>query len=345
MITTLWERLAQSDKKILLYGTGNGADKIIDELSRLGIPLSGVFASDGFVRKRTFRGFPVMSYSEAKEKFGDFIVLVSFGSSREEVISNIVNISKERELYSVDVPVYGENIFNRAFYEAHKGEIEKVRSHLADEKSVQVFDSIISFKLTGDIRLLLNCQTDRDEAYDNILKLTDDEVYVDLGSFNGDTVNEFLSHVSSYRKIYAVEPDRKNFRKLTENTRNIENIEYLNCCVSDERGEILFSSDGGRSGYADKSGIPVKSETVDGILGSEKATYIKFDVEGLEAKAIDGAAETIKNHKPKMLISCYHRSEDIFELPLKVLSIREDYKVYIRHNPYIPAWDTQFYFV
>ena len=68
-------------------------------------------------------------------------------------------------------------------------------------------------------------------------------------------------------------------------------------------------------------------------------------MEGLEKEAITGAKETIKRCKPKMLVSCYHRSEDIFTLPLLVKSIRDDYRVYIRHNPYIPAWDTQFYFI
>lgn len=345
MIKTVWERLIETDKNILLYGTGNGADKIIDELDRLGISLSGVFASDGFVRKRTFHGFPVISYSEANEKFGDFIVLVSFGSSREEVISNIIRISKEHELYSVDVPVYGDSIFNRSFCEAHKNDISKVRSCLSDEKSVQVFDNIINFKLSGNIDLLLECQTERDEAYKNILKLTDNEIYMDLGAFNGDTVIEFLNHVSSYRKIYTAEPDKKNFKKLENNTRHIENIRHFNCCISDCCGEILFSSDGGRNGNADKNGTPVTSKTVDSILNGNEVTFIKFDVEGLESKAIEGAKQTIERYKPKMIVSCYHRSPDIFTLALKVLSLREDYKVYIRHNPYIPAWDTQFYFI
>lgn len=344
MMKSVWERLAETDKPILLYGTGNGADKIIDELDRLNITLSGVFASDGFVRKRIFRGFPVMSYSQANEEFGDFIVLVSFGSSREEVIDNIIRISQEHELYSVDVPVYGDSIFNKSFYEQHKTEIEAVRKSLSDEKSIQVFDNIINFKLTGNINMLLECQTDRDEAYENILKLSDDEIYMDLGAFNGDTVNEFLSHVTSYSRIYAVEPDRKNFRKLRINTENIDNINLLNCCISDTDGEINFSSDGGRNSSADLNGMSIESRTVDSILKSENVTFIKFDVEGLEEKAIEGAKKTIMQHKPKMLISCYHRSEDIFSIALKVLSIRNDYNVYIRHNPYIPAWDTQFYF-
>lgn len=342
---TVWERAKETEKPVLIYGTGNGADKILDELERLDISVSGVFASDGFVRNRTFRGFPVMGYTQAKENFGDFLTLISFGSQRQEVIENFIKISKETETYSVDVPVYGDNIFNRDFYNTHKTEIEQVKKLLSDEKSKSVYENIINFKLTGDINFLLSCETPREEAYKNILKLSNDEIYIDLGAFNGDTVLEFLKNVSSYKRICAVEPDIKNFAKLKNNTQHIKNIERLNVCISDNCGEITFSKHGGRNGNADKNGNTVKCMTVDSILGENDVTYIKFDVEGLEKEAIDGAKDTIRRCKPKMLVSCYHRSEDIFAIPLQILSIRDDYKVFIRHNPYIPAWDTQFYFI
>ena len=342
---TVWERAKETDKPVLIYGTGNGADKILDELQRLGIHVSGIFASDGFVRNRTFRGFPVMGYSQAKEQFGDFLTLISFGSQRPEVIENFKKVSKESETYSVDVPVYGDNIFNRDFYESHITEINQVRNMLSDEKSESVYENIINFKLTGDINFLLSCETTREEAYKNILNLGDDEIYMDLGAFNGDTVTEFLSNVSSYGKIYAAEPDIKNFTKLENNIQHLRNIECLNVCISDNCGEITFSKHGGRNGNADKKGNTVKCMTVDSILEENDVTYIKFDVEGLEKESIDGAKNTIKRCKPKMLVSCYHRSEDIFAIPLQIMSIRDDYKVYIRHNPYIPAWDTQFYFI
>ncbi len=342
---TVWEKAQSTKKPVLIYGTGNGADKIIDELERLGVTLTGIFASDGFVRSRTFRGFPVISYSEAKEKHGDFLTLISFGSQRPEVIENFIKIAQERETYSVDVPVYGDNIFNRDFYEKHKNDIDTVRKMLTDEKSAKTYENIINFKLTGNISLLLDCQEKRENAFTEILKLSDDEIYMDLGAFNGDTVKEFTKNVQSYSKIYAAEPDIKNFTKLQSNTSHIKNIELLNVCISDSDGEITFSKNGGRNATADEKGVSVKCASVDSILAGAPVSYIKFDVEGFEKEAIKGASETIKKHKPKMLISCYHRSEDIFSIPLQIAEIRNDYKVYIRHNPYIPAWDTQFYFV
>ncbi len=85
--------------------------------------------------------------------------------------------------------------------------------------------------------------------------------------------------------------------------------------------------------------------TVDGILDGQCATYIKFDVEGGERDAIEGARHTIKAYKPRLKIAAYHRTEDLTEIVKQVSEIRDDYKVYMRHHPYIPAWDTDYYFI
>ena len=58
-----------------------------------------------------------------------------------------------------------------------------------------------------------------------------------------------------------------------------------------------------------------------------------------------GGENTIKRDKPKMLISAYHKSDDYFAIPLKVYEFNPEYKIYMRHYPYVPAWDTSFYFV
>ena len=92
-------------------------------------------------------------------------------------------------------------------------------------------------------------------------------------------------------------------------------------------------------------GSPVPSVSVDSLASDRKFDYVKFDVEGAETKALSGAAKTILRDKPKMRIAAYHRSEDYFEIPLKVLEIRKDYRLYMRRLPSVPAWDTDFIFI
>ena len=63
----LWQYLLKTKKPIWLYGMGDGADKIINLLEQYDIKITGVFASDQFVRYQNFRGFTVISYAEAKK--------------------------------------------------------------------------------------------------------------------------------------------------------------------------------------------------------------------------------------------------------------------------------------
>jgi len=83
---SLWKYLKSTDKPIVLYGMGNGADKIISVLESYGIPFKGIFASDGFVRNKTFHGFKISSLKELEDTLGDMIILLCFGSERPEVI-------------------------------------------------------------------------------------------------------------------------------------------------------------------------------------------------------------------------------------------------------------------
>ena len=80
----MWNYIKSCNKPIVLYGMGSGADKIIRELDERDIRISGIFASDEFVRGHSFHGFKVKKYSEIKEEFGEVLVLVCFGTHRSE---------------------------------------------------------------------------------------------------------------------------------------------------------------------------------------------------------------------------------------------------------------------
>ena len=166
---------------------------------------------------------------------------------------------------------------------------------------------------------------------------------MDLGAYRGDTVSDFLSRVNGYSSITAVEPDIKNFKKLENYAKALEKTALINACVLDKCEEVSFDMTSSRGSSAGKGNYEIKSVKVDSICKS--ATFIKADIEGAELKMLDGAKEVITENKPKMAISCYHRSEDLFTLPEKVLNINGKYKIFMRHFKSLPAWDTCFYFV
>ncbi|MBQ6569240.1 MAG: FkbM family methyltransferase, partial [Clostridia bacterium] len=184
----MWDYLKKAEKPIVLYGMGNNADRVLDRLQTLGISAAGVFASDEFVRGHSFRGFEVSTYAAAKQKFGDMIILLCFGSQLPDVMECIKRIASEQELLVPDMPVAGEDIFDREYYVKNFERLNKVHNLLADEQSRRVFEAVIDFKLSGKIDKLIDCETAPAEAFENIIKPGKSEIFVDLGAYNGDTV-------------------------------------------------------------------------------------------------------------------------------------------------------------
>lgn len=337
--TCVWEKLKNEKSPIVLYGTGNGADSVLDIFEKLNIKASAVCASDGFVRKRTFRGFEVMSIRSAKESFENPLFCLSFASSIEYVMENI----KALDPLVPVVPVFGKDYIDRDFLLNNKEKITSAYNLLEDEKSKEVFENIITFEFTGELSYLLKAESSRQEALCDLLKLTDKEYYADLGAYRGDTIEELVSLCGGFEKAYAFEPDKKTFLKLKENTKNFENLSLFPYALWSEDTTLKFSGGGGRQSTLSAEGYEVEAVALDSVLGSKKLTYIKADVEGAEKKALEGMSRILKEQKPKLNISAYHRSADIFELILKIHSINPDYKIYLRHHPYIPAWDTNIY--
>lgn len=338
----IWQYLKTDKKPIVLYGMGNGADKIIKALEGVSLKPSGVFATDGFVRDKRFHGMPLTSYSALKERFGDMTVLLCFGSSRPEVLENINRIAAEQELLVPDVPVYGEGLFDSEYAAANREELLWVYSRLADEKSRETLENTVNFKLSGRPEYLYRCEVSYDEPFQSFLKLCDDESYLDLGAYNGDTVLEFVQRTGKYKSITAVEPDKRSFKKLTANADGLENLTLINACVSEADGTAGFSSHKGR-GSGIGTGEDCKMISVDSLNGD--FSFIKADVEGSEIAMLKGAESTILRCRPKMQIACYHRTGDLTDIPRAACKIRSDYRIYMRHFPGLPAWDINYYFI
>lgn len=334
-----WEKLKNSPYPVAVYGTGNGADKVFAEFDRLGIVPQYVTASDSFARERTFHGYKVLPLSELEKKESDFTVALCFASAREDVIENIKSLSLRQRVIMPSVPVYGDDIFNKDYLKMHLAEINKAYERLADEKSKEAFKSLIEFQITGDLNLMFGCETPKEEAL-SLLGLTDNENYLDLGAYRGDTVDELVNFAGGYAEITAIEPDIRSFKKLCEHCENMNNITLFNCAVSDKCETLFFGGNKGRGASLNAKGKEIKAVTVDSL--NKPFTYIKADTEGAEMQMLQGAVNTLKQ-KPKLNISAYHRSEDIFSLVNKIFEINPEYKIFIRHHRHISFWDTNLY--
>ncbi len=341
----LWEHLKNTDKPIVLYGMGNGADMIIEVLEGLGLSFSDVFASDNFVRGHFFHGKKVLKFSEIKAKYKDFIVLMTFAVHDKKTLLKVQEMSESYEFYSPTVPIAGKGLFTMDYLKENEALFDKAYEMLADEKSRKDFVDVLNFKISGKVQYLFCCESEKEKIYNDILHLSENETTVDLGAYDGDTIREFLAVTKGkYEKIYAFEPDAKNFKKLCDKTAELPGIERFNLGAWNRKETLFFKKQKGRNSHLADEGIPVQFDSVDNIV-KDDVTFIKMDIEGAEMNALEGARKTIERCHPKLYVCAYHRNEDMFALPIKIKELSEDYRIYFRHHPYIPAWESNFYAV
>ncbi len=344
----VWKKLARESRPIVIYGMGNGADKLIKRLDFLGIKYADIFASDGFVRGHSFHGVRVKSFSEIKELYSDFVIVLSFATRLDGVIEMLISINENYTLYVPDMPVSEEEIyFDAEFYNAHFEEIRTAFATLADEKSKSAFSSIIRYKLSGRIEDLLENTVMKDEMY-SLLPCAKISTLCDVGAYSGDTLKEAIEYFPSLKRAVCVEPDKKTFGRLLRFACGVKSAEVdcVNAAAWSYGGEGEFSSSANRNSsvrgastesYQTKAdGVPLVR--IDGLLPSG-ADYIKYDVEGSEREALIGSSETIKKYKPALLVSLYHKSRDIFELINLLCAEYPDYKFYLRRLRCLPAWE------
>ena len=346
LMSDMWDELKNEKRPIVVYGMGNGADKLFDRLNSYGITVSDIFASAGFVRGHSFRGYRVKSFSEIKTIYSDFVILLSFASNRGEVIDMLSKIDSEHDMYVPDMPVAGvEEYFDKDFYNQNYDAIIRAYDSLCDDESKAIFSSVVNYKLSGKMKYLLECYSTRDEIY-SLMPVAKIRQAVDAGAYNGDTVREMKGYFPNLERVCAIEPDKKNYKKLVKYSEAETEIEVKTYNVGAwcNDGDGVFFGSGNRNSTLVATASFEHSQDDTSLVAIDSLTcgktdYIKYDVEGAEREALLGSRVTITESHPTLLISLYHRSRDIFELVNTMAESYPEYNLYLRRLRCLPAWE------
>lgn len=171
---------------------------------------------------------------------------------------------------------------------------------------------------------------------DEIIRPVPHEVFVDGGAYDGATSLRFAKWCGGdFDRIYAFEADKKNYELCREKTADKIGSKMLlfNSGLWDKKTTLRFAAEGSQGSCITEGGdgITIETVSIDEAVGDAPVTFIKLDVEGAELRTLMGAKNTIMRHRPRLAISIYHKPEDVFEIPDHILSLRDDYRLYIRH--------------
>lgn len=153
------------------------------------------------------------------------------------------------------------------------------------------------------------------------------DVVLDVGAHVGYYTMLFASLVGRSGRVFAFEPDPRNFAFLGQHARlnGRENITVVNAAVGDHLGQVMFEhGSGSGTGHVDAAGIsgadaptsndvrsrarfPVRMETVDGFARANgiRVDAVKIDVEGAEMAVLQGAQSVLRDFHPIIFLSTH----------------------------------------
>jgi FkbM family methyltransferase len=335
-----------NDYTVVVFGAGNTSVLYQKCFEREGI--QPVYYIDNSEAKQdtVFQGVPVISVEKlvSLQKTFDKPVLVLICSTQIDVCNQIQSqLQKHGLTYTtVDRFVFGKK----------RDSINAVYDVLEDDISREVYTQIIQSRLNNSAVPESLVRNGQYFLLPQFLKRLEKEVFVDLGAYVGDTIEQYITKKSGvFKKVYAFEPDTLNFSALKYRTTRLKD----EWAFSDDKLTLIHGGVGAKtetkyfaaspntdSARLGANFITEKAEdagkvmiySLDDYFKEQQVTFIKADIESYEPEMLRGAVSVIKRDKPLLAICIYHNASDMFSIPLFIKELCSDYKLKIRHHTY-----------
>lgn len=335
-------QLQQEKLPLIVWGNGDVAHEVIHWLENYNVCLAGILV-DKQVKNINNCSLPVYNIKTLKDKF--IAVNVIIGHSHYEKGKKLLEYNTQiKKVFCISGIGYEQREFiSYNFVLEHQNQYQISYNILEDILSKKYMCAYINTRVNDDINYILSCKIENYNLFENdILKISNNESYVDIGAYDGDTIKQFLTITNNgYNKIFAFEPDIENFTKLKDyiEERNITNIICFNKGTWNKK-EILRFSDGKeqRSSIIFTNGIvkKIEADRLDNLC-KEKITLIKINfLYGLQ-ETLMGAEEILKRYYPKLVITVGFDEWALINIPTLIKNIAPNYKIYLRFLTAMPA--------
>jgi len=320
---TAFDRLVSPfGNSIVLFGAGNLGRKIANRLRQEGINPIAFADNNAKLWGSTIDDITVYSPEDATQRFGKgaaFIVAIwSPGSHhrfsetskmlRKLGCVKVVSFVPFYWKYADDfLPICFMNLPHKIYSSSE--DIRRAFRLMANEESRQNFVTQLKWRTVENYDKLPPCTAEVQYFPEHLFHFSKEEVFVDCGAFDGDTIQEYVAHHGNdFSRIFAFEPDPVNFEKLAKYVDSLPR-ETKTKIVLDQKAvgrqaEILrFATTGTASSLIRQDGdIEVESISIDEVMQQYDPTYIKMDIEGAEIDALLGAQKCIKKKLPALAI-------------------------------------------
>lgn len=332
------------NERLVLFGAGPLGKGILAGLRRAGVePLSFADNNQKLWGKEV-SGLSVISPSEAVRVYGEtacFVVTIYQGSRIRRQLSSLGcrRVAPFAPLLwkyaDIFIPQCGLELPHRLVEQC--GAIRKCHAALGDDFSKRELREQLLWRYWLDYSALSQGFDACDTYFPmDLLSPSAEDVFVDCGAFDGDTIRSFNYHWGGgFRHAFAFEPDPENRSALTSNIVTMglgPRVTIMPYAVGNTNGPVSFTCTSSAASHVTtgESGVALECRRLDDIKWSFTPTYIKMDIESAEPEALAGAAELLRQHHPVMAVCTYHRSEHLWQIPNLIRSIAPEYNLFLR---------------
>lgn len=291
-----------------------------------------------------FHGFTSVSREAVTAAYPRFNVILGHSTYELglEIANQIPQINKVFYAFSIHYEQY-----DRTPYEELENNADRYVSlcnTLADEKSVDNLMAYLNTRLMGDVSHIFHVYDKQMSFYHNdVFQMSDHEVFLDIGAYNGDTIKLFLAETDGhYDKIIALEPDGESFLALNEYIaeERLRNVVVSKSGAWDKREELQFKTGNEQISSVDIGSailnasdvITIHADRLDYLFETEDITFIKINYYQGIVEAIKGCEGILMSKHPKLAMDVGFDVYKVLELAEYIASLNLGYKLYLRFN-------------
>lgn len=320
---------AGKGKEIVLFGAGECGHDVYRILRDAGIQIS-LFCDNhlaGHTDEET--GIEIVGPGYLQNDMEKYVLLICVVVTCQDIYEQFMLLG-----FATDQIFIMKDYFQRpplGYMEKHLSEYKDVYGVLEDEYSKKVFlAKMRKTYLLEDLSEIVAPMTE--QYFDEKVVLTDKEVFIDCGGFDGDTALQFLKRCNGkYSDIVIFEPEQC---KKSDIERNLSGYHYklYQTGVWSKSERLFFDARGTSSSCVSEinSDYTIDVMSLDETVYDRKPTFIKMDIEGSEQEALRGSMRIIKEFHPKLAICVYHKWEDLYKIPVMIKEWNPDYRLYLR---------------
>jgi FkbM family methyltransferase len=362
---TSYDRAAgELGENIVLFGAGRFGRMVNRKLRENRVQPIAFADNNSSLWGTRLDGTLVISPQEAASSYGQsavFVVCIWNGEAHDRMEDRIGQLKKLGckvvisfgflfwKYHQVFLPHYCLGLPQKVLLQ--KERIRAAMQLWSDDDSREEFAAQVEFRTSIDHDLIRRSVAGKHYFPPGLFALGADEVFVDCGAFDGDTIADFVAESGGqFRAIFAFEPDAVTYPRLEQRISQFEGsvrerIHPRQAAVGRKSGSISFETTGTMLSVVGSGANTVPVAELDSALESFDATFIKFDVEGFEPEALMGASQLLSRTRPILAVSAYHEQSHLWRIPLLLSSLlQERYEFFLLPHG-SESWDLVCYAV